>query len=376
MSTRVMNFSAGPATLPLPALERAQRELLDFSGTGMSVMEQSHRGKEYEAVHDEALGLVREILGVPGTHDVIFLQGGASQQFAQVPLNFLTKGACADYVVNGSFGEKALAEAALAAKMVGAKVQIAANTGVGEKPVAYVRAPSAQELVLDANAAYVHFTSNETINGIQFANEPGETFPDFGGIPVVCDMSSDFMWRPIDVSRFAFIYAGAQKNVGPSGLVVAIVEKDFVARGRRDIPKIFQYRSMVEANSLLNTPSTFAIYLVRNVLLWLKAEGGLAVIEKRNREKARLLYAAIDGSGAFYRCPVEPRSRSVMNVVFRLPSAELEDKLVREAKAAKLVGVRGHRSVGGIRVSLYNAVPVEWVRSLVDFLTAFAKANG
>jgi phosphoserine aminotransferase len=376
MSTRVMNFSAGPATLPLPALERAQRELLDFSGTGMSVMEQSHRAKEYEAVHDEALGLIREILGVPVTHDVIFLQGGASQQFAQVPLNFLTKGTCADYVVNGAFGEKALGEAALAARMVDARVQIAANTGVGEKPVAYVRAPSAQELVLDANAAYVHFTSNETINGIQFANEPGEAFPDFGGIPVVCDMSSDFMWRPIDVSRFAFIYAGAQKNVGPSGLVVAIARKDFVARGRKDIPKIFQYRSMVEANSLLNTPSTFAIYLVRNVLRWLEAEGGLGAIEKRNREKARLLYAAIDRNAAFYRCPVEPRSRSVMNVVFRLPTAELEDTLVREAKGAGIVGIRGHRSVGGIRVSLYNAVPVEWVRTLVDFLTAFAAANG
>ncbi|MGO8995984.1 MAG: 3-phosphoserine/phosphohydroxythreonine transaminase [Polyangiaceae bacterium] len=376
MTTRVMNFSAGPATLPLPALERAQRELLDFAGTGMSVMEQSHRSKEYEAAHDEALALLREVLRVPATHEVIFLQGGASQQFAQVPLNFLRKGTCADYVVNGYFGEKAIAEGATVAAMVGGEVHVAASTGVGEKPVAYVRAPSPQELVLDAGASYVHFTSNETIHGIQFANAPGEGFPDFAGLPVVCDMSSDFMWRPIDVGRFAFIYAGAQKNVGPSGLVVAIARKDFVAHARKDIPKIFQYRAFIEANSLLNTPSTFAIYLVRNVLQWLKGEGGLEVIEKRNREKARLLYAALDANAGFFRCPVEPRSRSVMNVVFRLRTPELEDKLVREAKGAKIVGVRGHRSVGGMRVSLYNAVPVEWVKTLVGFLEEFAKANG
>jgi phosphoserine aminotransferase len=376
MTSRVMNFSAGPAALPLPALERAQRELLDFSQTGMSVMEQSHRGKEYEAVHDEALALLREVLSVPDTHDVVFLQGGATQQFAQVPLNFLQKGSCADYVVNGSFSEKALAEAAMVAKMVGAEVHVAASTGVGEKPVAYVRAPSPQELVLDPGASYVHFTSNETINGIQFANEPGEAFPDFGGLPVVCDMSSDFMSRPIDLGRFDFIYAGAQKNIGPSGLVVAIARKEFVARGRKDIPKIFQYRAFVEANSLLNTPPTFAIYLVRNVLLWVKDLGGLSAIEARNREKARLVYEVVDGSGGFYRCPVERHSRSVMNVVFRLPTPELEDKLVREAKAATIVGIRGHRSVGGIRISLYNAIPVEWAQALVEFLRAFARTNG
>jgi phosphoserine aminotransferase len=376
MTSRVMNFSAGPAALPLPALERAQRELLDFDGTGMSVMEQSHRGKEYEAVHNEALALLRELLRVPATHEVIFLQGGASQQFAQIPLNFLSNGRCADYVVTGAFGEKAIAEAAIVAGMYGAEVHLAGSTGVGEKPVAYVRIPSAQELVLDADAAYVHFTSNETINGVQFANEPGEAFPDFGSLPVVCDMSSDFIWRPIDVSRFDFIYAGAQKNIGPSGLVVAIARKDFLARGRKDIPKIFQYRAFVEANSLLNTPPTFAIYLVRNVLQWVKGEGGLEAIEKRNREKARLLYAAVDGSGGFFACPVEPRSRSIMNVVFRLPTQALEDKLVREAKAAKIVGIRGHRSVGGLRVSLYNAVPLEWAHALVDFLKTFARANG
>jgi len=259
--------------------------------------------------------------------------------------------------------------------MYGAKVNVAANTGTGD-PVAYTRAPSQKELVLDKGASYLHFTSNETINGVQFANGLGEAFPDFGSVPVVCDMSSDFMWRPTDLSRFAFIYAGAQKNIGPSGLVVAIAHKDFVAQGRKDIPKIFQYRAFVEANSLLNTPPTFAIYLVRNVLTWVKETGGLAVIEKRNREKARLLYAVVDSSAGFYRCPVEPGSRSVMNVVFRLPSEELEDRLVREAKAAGIVGIRGHRSVGGIRVSLYNAVPVEWAQAIAGFLTTFARGNG
>ncbi len=380
MPNRVMNFSAGPAALPLPALERAQRELLDFSGTGMSVMEQSHRGKEYEAVHDEALALLREVLAIPATHDVIFLQGGASQQFAQVPMNFLPKGARAEHVVTGAFGEKALGEAKSAAAMDGGEVHVAADTGIRDahdpKTMSYFRTPAPSELALDPGAAYVHFTSNETINGVQFANGAGDAFPDFRGLPLVCDMSSDFMWRPIDVRPFSFIYAGAQKNIGPSGLVVAIADKDFLARGRKDIPKIFQYRAFVEANSLLNTPPTFAIYLVRNVLAWVRENGGLAAVEKRNREKARLLYSAIDGSGGFYRCPVEPRSRSMMNVVFRLPTEALEDKLVRDAKAAKMVGIRGHRSVGGMRVSLYNAVPVEWAQALSDFLTTFARANG
>jgi phosphoserine aminotransferase len=371
MTTRVMNFNAGPAALPLPALERAQRELLDFSSSGMSVMEHSHRGKEYEAVHDEAIALLRELLAVPGSHDIIFLQGGATQQFAQVPMNFLPKGASAEYVVNGVWGEKALAEANVVASGAGAKVTIAANTGVGEEhPVAYVRAPSQEELVLDAAAAYAHFTSNETIHGIQF-----ETFPDFGGVPVVCDMSSDILSKPIDVNRFDFIYAGAQKNIGPSGVVVGIVRKDFAARGRKDIPKIFQYRAFVEANSLLNTPSTFGIYLVRNVLFWIKETGGIEAMNVRNRDKARVLYDAIDANPSFYRCPVEPKSRSKMNVVFRLPTEGLEEKMVRDAKARGMVGIKGHRSVGGIRVSLYNAVEPAWVSTLATFMAEFARTN-
>jgi phosphoserine aminotransferase len=377
--TRVINFNAGPAALPLPALERAQRELLDFAGSGMSVMEHSHRGKEYEAVHDEAIALLRELLRVPPSYDVLFLQGGATQQFAQVPLNFLPKGARADYVVNGVWGEKAIAEARVVASMFGAEVHAAADTGVrapGAKAIAYTRAPAQAELRLDPGAAYVHFTSNETIHGIQLAAERGDDYPDFGRSPLVCDMSSDFLWRPVDVTRFAFVYAGAQKNVGPSGLVIVIARKDFVASGRKDIPHIFQYRAFAEANSRLNTPSTFAIYLARNVLAWVKETGGLEAMEARNREKARVVYAALDAHPGFYTCPVERRNRSAMNVVFRLPTEALEAKLVAEAKGRGMVGIKGHRSVGGIRVSLYNAVEPESARALAVLLEDFARANG
>jgi phosphoserine aminotransferase len=286
-------------------------------------------------------------------------------------MNFLPKGAKADYVINGVFGEKALAEANIVASGAGAKIQIAANTGVGEHPVAYVRAPSRDELVLDPEASYVHFTSNETINGIQF-----HELADFGRVPVVCDMSSDILSKPIDVDRFDFIYAGAQKNIGPSGVVVGIGRKDFLARGRKDIPHIFQYGAFAAANSLLNTPPTFGIYLVRNVLAWVKEQGGLEAMDARNREKARILYAAIDADPGFYRCPVEPKSRSTMNVIFRLRDESLEEQMVSDARAKGMVGIKGHRAVGGLRVSLYNAVEPAWVRELASFMKEFARANG
>jgi phosphoserine aminotransferase len=377
MPPRVINFNAGPAALPVAALERARDELLDFAGSGMSVMEHSHRGKEYDAVHEEAIALLRELLAIPAGYDVLFLQGGATQQFAQVPMTFLRKGNSADYVINGVWGEKALAEAEGVASLYGARVRVAGSTGTGTgKEKGYTRVPTQVEIALDPDAAYVHFTSNETIHGIQYAVAPGASFPDLGRAPVVCDMSSDILWRKIDVSRFAFIYAGAQKNIGPSGVLIAIADKNFVASGRTDIPKIFQYREFAAQNSLLNTPPTFAIYLVRNVLSWIKEIGGLDAMEARNREKARLLYEVIDANAGFYRCPVEPASRSVMNVVFRLPSEELEAKLVSEAKKNGMVGIKGHRSVGGIRVSLYNAVSVEWVKTLTEFMRVFVKANG
>ena len=360
-STRALNFNAGPATLPLAALERARDELLDFAGTGMSVMEHSHRGKEYEAVHDEAIALVRELYRVGPDYDVLFVQGGASQHFAQIPMNFLPNGASADYVVNGTWGEKAVGEAQAAAKLVGAKgVRACAKTDG-------TRVPRPDEIDLDPTATYVHYTSNETIHGVQFHD-----VPDLGKAPLVCDMSSDFMWKHVDVSRFALVYAGAQKNLGPSGVVLMLGKKDFIAGGRKDLPKIFQYRTAVENNSLYNTPPTFAIYLVRNVLAWVKSVGGLAAIEERNRKKAQLLYGAIDARPDVYRCPVARESRSVMNVVFRLNDEASEARFVAEAKKRRMIGLKGHRSVGGIRVSLYNAVEPAWVEELAAFMKTFS----
>lgn len=371
---RVKNFNAGPAALPLPALERAQGELLDFAGSGMSVMEHSHRGKEYEAVHDEALALLRELLAVPDSHEILFVQGGASQLFAQIPMNLVERGRSADYVVTGAWGEKALAEAKVAAAMLGGAVRLAGTTGEGEgKEKRYVRAAVAKDLQLAPDAAYLHVTSNETIHGVQFDVDPARPFPDAGAVPLVADMSSDFLWKPVDVSRFGLIYAGAQKNIGPSGVVVVIVRKDLVAAGRKDIPKIFQLRTPAENKSLYNTPPTFGIYMVRNVLAWLKGLGGLKAMEQRNRAKAGRLYEVIDAHGAFYRCPVEKESRSVMNVVFRLPTEADEERFVKEAKARGMVGLKGHRSVGGIRVSTYNAVEPAWVDELCEFMREFAR---
>jgi len=371
-----MNFNAGPATLPLPALERAREELLDFSGSGMSVMEHSHRGKEYEAVHTEAIALLKELLAIPATHEVLFLQGGASQMFAQVPMNFLPAGKVADFVVTGVWGEKAVAEAKTIAALGGGTARIAASTGTGDgKEKQYTRAPRQEELQPDASAAYLHFTSNETIHGVEFGVTDARPFPK-SSAPLICDMSSDFIWKPLDVSPFSLIYAGAQKNIGPSGVVVAIAHRDFVETGRKDIPKIFQLRTALANNSLYNTPPTFGIYLVRNVLAWAKQQGGLSGLERRNREKAGVVYGAIDASPGFYRCPVEKESRSVMNVVFRLPTEALEEKFVAAAKKQGMVGLKGHRSVGGIRVSLYNAVPLEWAGALASFMGEFAKLNG
>jgi phosphoserine aminotransferase len=362
---RVINFNAGPAGLPLPALERARDELLDFQGSGMSVMEHSHRGKEYEAVHREAVARLTRLLGIPDSHTVLFLTGGASQQFAQVPMNFLTPGASADYVLSGVWSEKAQDEA----RYYG-QTRVAASTrqpGDGH----YLRVPTQAELELDPRAVYVHTTSNNTIYGTQF-----HALLDTGRVPQVCDMSSDFLSRPLDVSPFAMVYAGAQKNLGPSGVLVAVASKEFIARGRTDIPKIFRYQVQAENESLYNTPPTLAIYLVRNVLQWLEEQGGLPGMERRNRRKAELLYGALDRLAGFYRAPVERMSRSVMNIVFRCPSQALDDRFVAEARQAGMVGLKGHRIAGGIRVSAYNAVSVGDIEVLVSFLESFAKSNG
>ena len=363
---RIMNFNPGPAALPLVALEKARDELLDFAGTGMSVMENSHRNKVYEAVHDEAIALLRELLAIPADYDVVFMQGGASMQFALLPISFLPPGGSADHIEMGAWSEKAHSEAAAWASVAGARVRIAASTRAG----GYTRVVRPGEADLDPAAAYVHFASNETIHGVQY-----HELPRFGAVPQVCDMSSDILWRKIDVTPLSMIYAGAQKNIGPSGVTVVIARREFVERGRKDLPKILQYRAFVEANSLLNTPPTFGIYLVRNVLQWLKALGGLDAIERRNRAKAAEVYAVVDAHPSFYRCPVEVGSRSIMNAVFRLPTEALEKKFVDEASAQAMVGLKGHRVVGGIRVSLYNAVEPAWVTALVSFMKDFAKRN-
>jgi phosphoserine aminotransferase len=360
---RALNFNAGPAGLPLPALERAQRELLDFEGTGMSIMEHSHRGKAYEAVHAEAISLVRELLSVSDDYHVLFLQGGASQQFATVPMNFLPQGKSADYVITGGWSEKALQEA----QRVGT-ARVAATTAVEKK---YTRVPKQSELDLDDNAAYVHYTTNNTLFGTQF-----HTTPDAGKVPLVADMSSDFMWKPFDVSKYALIYAGAQKNIGPSGVVVVLARKDFVEGGRKDIPTIFRYATHAAANSLYNTAPTFGIYLIRNVLAYVKEQGGLSHVEEVNRKKAGLLYGELDAAADFYKAPVEKESRSTMNVVFRLPSEELEKKFVADAAKQRMVGLAGHRSTGGVRVSLYNAVPLDAVEALVAFMKDFRRTAG
>jgi phosphoserine aminotransferase len=358
----VVNFNAGPAGLPRSALVRAQKELVDFEGTGMSIMEHSHREKSYERVHFEARTLTRELLKVPESHDVLFLQGGASQLFATVPMSFLGKGKSADYVMTGTWSKKAFEEA----KTLG-EPRVAGTGEVGGK---YIRIPNQSELSLKDDAAYVHITSNNTIEGTEFW-----TFPETGSVPLVADMSSDMCSRPIDVSKFALIYAGAQKNLGPSGVVLVIIDRAFMAKGSTTIPTIFRFKTHSENDSLYNTPPTFSVYIMRNVLGWIKEIGGLEAMHGRNKEKAEELYRVLDASDGFYRTPVEERSRSFMNVVFRLPSEELEKKLIGEADAAGLVGLKGHRSVGGIRASLYNAVSIDGVRRLTDLLTEFKKRN-
>ena len=362
---RVINFNAGPAALPLPALERAREELIEFEKSGMSIMEHSHRGKEYEAVHNEAIALLRELLGIGESQHVMFLQGGASLQFAMVPMNFLPAGESADYLMTGVWSDKAYEEA----QLVG-KPRIAVTTITDKKT--YTRIPRPEEIKLDKEAAYVHMTSNNTVFGTQW-----QEFPDAGGVPLIADMSSDFLWRKFDPSKFAMIYAGAQKNIGPSGVVVAIANKDLVDnKGRKDIPKILRYSTHASNNSLYNTPPTFGIYLIRNVLSWMKGIGGLAQIEKWNREKSSTLYAALDKMDGFYKAPVEKASRSHMNVVFRLPTEALEEKFAADAKKAGMIGLKGHRSAGGIRASIYNAVTVDNVKALVSFMESFAKSNG
>ncbi|HEV7860226.1 MAG TPA: 3-phosphoserine/phosphohydroxythreonine transaminase [Pyrinomonadaceae bacterium] len=361
MTDKIYNFSAGPAVLPLPVLEEAQRDLVALPGVGMSIMEISHRSKAFDDIHEESKSNLRELLGLPNNYHILFLQGGASLQFSMIPMNLLPKGGSADYIVTGSWGQKAVKEA----KREGA-VNIAGTTEDGN----FSRVPEQDELKLDPHAAYAHFTTNETIHGIEWKREP-----EVGDVPLIADTSSDMLSRPIPVEKYALIYAGAQKNMGPSGVTLVIIRDDLLQRIPDGLHTMLDYRTQVENNSLYNTPNTFGIYIMNLVCKWLKGKGGLAGMQSENEAKAKILYDAIDATD-FYRGHADADSRSLMNVTFRLPSEELEKQFAKEATAAGLDGLKGHRSVGGLRASIYNAFPREGVAALVSFMKEFERKNG
>ena len=358
---RVLNFSAGPAVLPVSVLEEAQRDLVALPGVGMSILEISHRSRTFEDILATTEADLRALGRVPATHKVLFLQGGASLQFSMVPMNLLTGGSTADYIVTGGWAQKAVKEA----QRVGT-VNVAASTEAEN----FSRLPRQEELKLTANAAYVHFTSNNTLFGTEWTSEP-----EVGSVPLVCDTSSDMFSRPIDVSKYGLIYAGAQKNLGPSGVTLVIIRDDLLARSAKSLPTMLNYAVHVENGSMYNTPNTFGIYLMGLVLKWAIAQGGLTEIAARNQRKASKLYAEIDRTG-FYRGTAAKDCRSLMNVTFRLASEELEKAFVKESTAAGLDGLKGHRSVGGMRASIYNAFPDEGVDALVDFMREFEKKRG
>lgn len=356
----IHNFNPGPAVLPPIVLERVQAELLDYHGRGMSILEMSHRSKEYEAINASAEVRFKALMGLDDDYRVLFMQGGASTQFAMVALNFLTPGAVADYVVSGSWGEKALEEA----RRIG-RTAVAASSAESN----YRRVPG--EIRLSEQPAYVHITTNETIQGVQWP-----TIPPVGDVPLVADMSSDILSRPLDASRFALFYAGAQKNIGPAGVTAVGIRQSFMQQARADLPAIFSYKTYAKNNSLYNTPPVFAVYMLDLVLEWIAGLGGLPAMAERNARKAALVYAAIDRSSGFYRGHADPDSRSQMNVTFRLPEEALEKQFVSEAQAEGLVGLAGHRSVGGVRASLYNALEEQSCVVLAQFMDAFAAKHG
>jgi phosphoserine aminotransferase len=361
---RVRNFNAGPAALPLPVLERIREELLDWRGSGMSVMEMSHRSPEFEGIASRAEQGLRKHLAIPDEYAVLFLQGGGSMQFTMVPMNLCLPGKPADLLHTGTWTAKALGEL-----KKGVLHTVAASTE-GEK---FTRVPRQNEIKLSAEPSYVHMCTNNTIEGTQW-----HTMPETGSAPLIADMSSDIASRAIDVKKFGLIFAGAQKNLGPSGVTVVIVRKDLAERADKNLPTLLQYRTHIKERSLYNTPPTFAVYILGLVMEWMEAEGGLSAIEKRNEAKAKLLYDAIDSSNGYYSCPVEKASRSRMNVVFRVAGGDeaVEKKFGEQAAEAGLVGTPGHRSVGGMRVSLYNAVDLDGVQVLVSFMREFQRTQG
>ena len=356
------NFSAGPAVLPKAVLARAQEELADWNGSGMSVMEMSHRGKEFMSIAAKAEADLRELMGIPGNYKALFLQGGAHLQFSMIPLNLLRGKTTADYVNTGEWSKKAIAEAGKFCKVN--EVASSADRGFS-----YV--PPFESWQRSSDAAYLHYTTNETIGGVEFG-----WVPETGEVPLVADMSSNILSRPYDVSQFDLIYAGAQKNIGPAGLVLVIVREDLLGQVAPGTPTMLDYKVHADADSMYNTPPTFAIYMAGLVFDWLKQQGGVAAMEKINIEKARVLYEAIDGSGGFYRCPVDVADRSRMNVPFTLHDVSLDGEFLAQADQHGLLQLKGHRSVGGMRASIYNAMPLEGVQALADFMAQFARRHG
>ncbi len=362
MQKRIYNFSAGPAILPEDVLLEAQENLFSLPGVGMSILEISHRSKTFDKIIEEAKADLKILLDINDNYEILFLQGGASLQFSMVPLNLMPPKNKADYILTGSWSKKALKEA----KRVGA-VKIAASTEENK----FNRIPKQSELNLDPDASYVHFTSNNTIYGTEWKSEP-ET----GNVPLVCDASSDMLHKKIDVNKYGLIYAGAQKNMGPSGVTLVIIRKDLLERSADSLHTMLNYKIHVENNSMYNTPSTFGIYIIGLVTKWLKKNGGLDAMYKTNKEKAEILYNCIDNSNGFYKGHAQKDSRSLMNVTFNLATEELEKKLISEATAAGFDGLKGHRSVGGLRASIYNAFPKKGLEDLVVFMKEFQSKNG
>lgn len=361
MTNRIFNFSAGPCTLPLPALEQAQNEFVDYHGAGMSIIEMSHRGKHYDDVHYTAIANVREVLSVPESHEVLFIQGGATLQFAMVPMNLMADGKIAEYVNTGTWSKKAIADG----EKIGS-IRVAWS-GEGEN---YTRIPAKDELEVGDDAAYLHICGNETIGGIEY-----QQYPDTGEIPLIVDMSSHIMSRPLDWSKIHLAYAGAQKNLGPAGMALVIIHTDLMEQCNDRLPAYLSYKTHAAKDSLYNTPPVFAIYMLKLTFDWVKSEGGLAEMERRAIARSSAIYNTIDNSDGWYRCPVDKASRSRMNVCFRLPTEDLEKKFIAEALEAKFSSLKGHRSVGGCRASMYNAMPVEGAEKLAEFMTEFKKKN-
>jgi phosphoserine aminotransferase len=360
MSDRIFNFNAGPSALPLEVLQEVQKDLLNYKGEGLSVMEMSHRSKTFDGIIKDAENLMKEVMNIPDGYKVVFFQGGATLQFAALPLNLLPDNKSADYVNTGSWSKKAIQEA----QKLGKDIKVIASSE--DDNFSYIP----YDITINPDAEYVHITSNNTIAGTQWAS-----YPDTGSVPLIADMSSDINCRKIDVSKFALIYAGAQKNMGPSGVTVVIIREDLLEKSPDNIPTMTSYKIIGGKDSLYNTPPTFGIYVIKLVLEWLKNMGGVEEMEKLNRKKADLLYNAIDSSD-FYRGTVKEDSRSIMNVTFRLPNEDLEKKFIAESLEKGMIGLKGHRSVGGCRASIYNAVPLAAVEALVNFMAEFEKNNG